>query len=98
MTEIEEKINDVFKMDGETPPDGAPKQNSQRKAGSVFKKPKGRAVRRKKVRLSFSDESDEEESVREENVEKSDKTPVRKRGRTPAKRTARKVASDSDSD
>lgn len=96
ITEIEEKIQGIYEMDGEknsenvsAPTEG---RNKSSQGSGTFKKPKGRPLRKKQKKRGGSDEEDFELD-KENNVSN---TSVRKSSR---KRTQRKKkTSDSDDD
>lgn len=85
-------------MDGETTPDNALKSNGHNKSKTVFKKPKGRAVRKKKAKLDLSDDEDEEEATFNEGNKENNRTPAEKSRRGRPARNSRRILSDSDSD
>lgn len=90
ITEIEEKIQGIFEMDGENNP--AEARNNQTQSSGTFKKPKGRPLRKRQKKTVGSDEEDIEID-KENNVSN---TSVRKSTR---KRTPRgRKAIDSDGD
>lgn len=87
-------------MDGTAPPQNQPKTTpAHNKSESGFKKPKGRAIRKKKVKLSSNDDDSDDEENESFVKEKNNRGSAKKSSQnTRTRRNIKKVLFDSDSD
>lgn len=106
VTELEDKINSVFEINDENIADNprTPRRNTNmpsqsKQSKSVFKKPKGRAVRKKRQKKVADDSDDDDDEVTDEEKENNsvNVSCSRKSSRKPKPRKDRNIFDD-DSD